>query len=394
MERAEIIKKFLEAGYQLDREVLDYFSQEPQKISPLLAVLDTLSPRPITVTMSTLEKISPLQATITVTRVFEEGRKPKKVQEVVNYLNSRYQRISGLLQNRSDLANLVSIRKITDKMKKLSIICLIKDLDEDQLSAVVEDTTGELNVFFSERESFSELVLDEVVGLTGINDNGRFSIANVIRPDIPLKKEVAHADRKIGCYFISGLFLDAKGFAEEKYEKLVKMIADDTTAKVVVLLGGIAKTKERIEKFFGDLPSDSVKIYLKTSAEPEVSGKNVVVVSDPTIVNIGKVSIFLSHGDILRGYFQKMGKPPAEALLALVKKRHLDPTFNHTKKIYDQDPYFLDTVPDIFCLGYFSPPGVLNYKGSTILVTGNLLENPIYWKVDLETRENIKIDLT
>ena len=77
----------------------------------------------------------------------------------------------------------------------------------------------------------------------------------------------------------------------------------------------------------------------------------------------------------------------------MIKKRHMSPTFGYNAKL-DEEKMFIDQPADIFVIGHFHDPRIINYKGVTIISLGSFVTQPIFWAVNLKTRESIKIDLT
>jgi hypothetical protein len=69
------------------------------------------------------------------------------------------------------------------------------------------------------------------------------------------------------------------------------------------------------------------------------------------------------------------------------------PTFTLNNKNYVNDPFFLETAPDIIIIADFGKPLSINYKGTTIIQCGNKSESVVGWLVNLKTRETIRIDM-
>ncbi len=395
MESLEIIKIFINKGFQLDKKALDYLSSNPDTINNLLTRLESMEQKPFIVNLDIVQSAE-TKAGVSVIKKFTEGRKPKSVQEVTQFFFNRYQKFIELFSNRLEMVNLISINKVTDKTKKFSVVGLVREKSESDNSILVEDFTGETTLIFSDGDRrFDEANTDDVLGFVCENDNGANSVKNIVYPDVPVKKDTARTNENITCYFFPDLHIDAENFDEERYKLMLKEVHSDSGTKIIFVLGGISLNKEQISKVISDLPKDASKVIMVSSEDADFEiGSNTLKIGDPCVVGIGPVKIFVSHGNLFEKYINDSGKLPAETLLGLVRKRHLNPRFEPDKKIYDEDPYFLDTIPDIFAIGHFHKPGLVNYKGVTVLSTGSLSENPIFWKINLRTRENLKIDLT
>jgi DNA polymerase II small subunit/DNA polymerase delta subunit B len=131
---------------------------------------------------------------------------------------------------------------------------------------------------------------------------------------------------------------------------------------------------------------------LKGNIDPDIKIGDVTI-SSPTLMKIENTILILACNGELFSEYKKIWKDKSSEniILNLLKKRHLSPIFNLNKKIYDDDIYTVDIVPDIFVSSNFDKPGYMNYKGTTIISNGSFLLEPIYWLINLKTRETIKI---
>jgi DNA polymerase II small subunit/DNA polymerase delta subunit B len=124
------------------------------------------------------------------------------------------------------------------------------------------------------------------------------------------------------------------------------------------------------------------------------SGYRGTRITLPSLLEIGGVSILLMQGEFLENYQKIFDVSPEAAAVNMLKKRHMNPTFEFNRKIYKDDPFFLDEIPDILVFTHFRKPGTANYKGTTVISNGSFSTEPIYWIINLKTRETIKINFT
>jgi len=389
MKKQEIIKKFLEKGYQLDPSSLNFFLKDSGKIGAFFERIKQTKTKPSVITLdfinSMFEKISK-KTWVEVLRSFEQKKKTN-IGELTSFFVDRYEKIRKILSRRSDLVNLISINKITPRTKKFSLIGMVKEKTGKNL--VLEDLTGEVNVFFDKDE---KIVLDEVVGAV-CEQGDVIRVKNVIFPDVPLKREVNKAKKEAYCLFVSDIHMDDKDFKKNKYKKFLKWLNKKKFEKLYIfVLGHVSSNKEDIMNFFNSLPEEAFKIYLKGEDDPELRVGDLQL-SEFGLIKIEKnIVSLLSHGDFLEKYSSLWKCPPEQIMLNLLKKRHIDPTFE--MKIYEKDSFVLDIIPDIITFGHLHSPGYLNYKGTTILSTGSFVTKPIFWLINLKTRETIKLDFT
>jgi DNA polymerase II small subunit len=386
MKRSEIIKKFLSSGYQLDLKSLEFFEKNPEQISEILEKVRQLEIS--TITFDLIENImGPIK--LKVLKDFSCQERTYAVEDYIKFFNSRYEKLRQIIVKKTDLINLISINKISDKTKKFSLITLVREKNPEERSVTVEDGTGELTVLFHDETDFNSILHDEVVGLVCEKQNDRFYVDKVIFPDVPLSGQIAKSIDEIYCLFISDFHMDSKEFSKKSYEKFLDWIRKvDYKNFFVFILGDISSNKDDLQRFLSDLEKYN-KFFLKGEIDSNTTLNN------NSLVEIQGVKIFISHGDIFSNYFNMWnGLTPENVLLNLIKKRHINPVFDFSKRAYDEDPYFIDVVPDIFVFGHLHIPGILNYKGITIISNGSFITKPIFWLINLKTRETFKLDFT
>jgi len=390
MESGQIVKKFLEAGYQLDKKVLEFFQKNPETVDKILAKLKNINFYTPVLTYNILEGlIEKEELKVEIVKRSEE-KKQFTAKDCLNYFISRYEKIRKILEEKVDLVNLISINKIPERIKNFSLIVLVREKNGNYI--IAEDLTGSSKIFFENIPEYDLVVPDDVIGIV-CEKNGAIYAKKIIWPDIPLRKEISKTKDEIFCLFISDLHMDSGEFKKENLEKFFEYIKKFDEKKLIIfILGDISSNGEDIEKFVAQLPNCK-KYFIK--GEIDGNMKNYVeVLEDPSIIKIADTVLFLTHGSVFDNYKKIWGMNAENVLLNLLKKRHLNPNFDFSKKIYDEDPYFLDIIPDILVSGHLHEPGIINYKGTTIIVNGSFITKPIFWLINLQTRESIKIDLT
>lgn len=389
MKKQEIIREFLGKGYQLDPSSLDFFLKNSGKIGPFLEMMNQAKTKPPIITLDFINSLfeRPLRKPeIEVLRNFEQ-RKKTSVVDLTRLFVDRYEKIREFFSGRANLVNLISINKISPRTKKFSLIGMVKEKDGKNL--VLEDLTGEITIFLSEDR---KIVLDEVIGVICEQDDA-IRAKDVIFPDIPLRRKIDKAKEDASCLFVSDIHMDERNFKENSYGRFLEWLNKKKFGKLYIfVLGDVSSNKEDIENFFDSLPKEAFKIFLKGEKDPELSVGDLQF-SEFALIKIEKnIVSLLSHGDYLEKYSGLWKDPPEKIMLNLLRKRHIDPIFE--RRVYEEDPFILDIIPDIFVSGHFHSPGLLNYKGTTILSTGSFLTKPIFWLTNLKTRENIKLDFT
>lgn len=391
MEREKIIKAFLEKGYQLDSKSLNFFFDNPEKLDIFLEKIKNVTV-PATINLDFIKPLMEEKGEVEVLKKFEFEvvGKTLVVENITKYFSNRYETLKKYLIGRLELVNLISINKITPKTKKFSLIVMVKEKNDNSL--FVEDFTGEMTVYLK-NETPDQIISDEVIGIVCEKEDDTINVTKIIFPDTPLKRDVARTEKEVCLLFISDMFLDQINSSRKILDKINGINYDKL---YIFILGNVSSRKEDITEFVNELPKDAYKIFLKGEIDPDMEPGNINFSSPAALIKIEKkVSVLICNGKMFSEYKNVWkDQSSANVMLNLLKKRHLNPTFDFNKLISDEDFYIIDTVPDIFVSSNFDKPETINYKGTTIISNGSFISEPIYWLINLKTRETIKIDLT
>lgn len=389
MEKEKIVKTFLEKGHQLDSKSLDFFFENPEKLDIFFEKTKNITIPP-TVNLGFVKSLIEEKKEVNVLKKFEFAAEGKTitVENITKYFANRYENLKKHLTGRLELVNLISINKITPKTKKFSLIVMVKE--KTNRSLLIEDSTGEVTVY-AQDEAIDQVVTDEVIGTVCEKEDDTINVKKIIFPDTPLKKDITRTEKDVYALFISDMFLDQ---INNSRKILDKINAFDHEKLYVFVLGNISSKKEDIINFFDGLPKSSYKIFLKGKTDPDIETGDICLSCSAALLKIeNAILVLICNGKMFSEYKDIWkGQPSESIMLNLLKKRHLSPAFDFNKKISDEDIYIIDTVPDIFVSSNFDKPGITNYKGTTIIANGSFLSEPIYWLINLKTRESIKMD--
>jgi len=388
MDKHEIIKLFLDRGLQIDPQSLELFYTNEKKMNYFLKKISEKKDMPSNIT---LEFVKDVVGKLEILQNFSVPPKKYTTENAIQYFNSRYETMKQFFVDKPGLENLVSINKISDNIKKFSIIAMVKEKDESEKTITVEDQTGEILVL-ADNSDFDFIVPDEVIGLVCEKTGAVPKTTNIMFPDIPLKRDVNKTEDDIFCLFISDLHFGSDHFNKKYYENFLEWLKSHPNLYIFIL-GGVSSDKQKVSEFFSQLPKDFVKIYLKDEMDADFASDYTL--TTPCLVKIDGVAILLCNDETI-GYYVKLWDDLniEKVMLELLKKRHINPTFAANRRVYDKDPFVLETLPDIFVSSHFHKPGELNYKGTSILSLGSFTQQPIFWLVNLKSREIIKLNFT
>lgn len=153
-----------------------------------------------------------------------------EMKDFIIHFKNRYNFFKELLQQRKELANLISINKVGNA-RSFSIIGLVSNkriTKNKNIILEIEDLTGRINVLIGhDKENLmqkaKEIILDDVIGIkcSGgrelIYANGIFFADSIINEKKKTEKEVY-------ALFIADIHLGSKMFLEEKFSKFIQWI--------------------------------------------------------------------------------------------------------------------------------------------------------------------------
>lgn len=371
-------------------------------------------------------------------------KKPTKrtVQDFVKYFNSRYRTLSGILKTRKEFQNVLSIGRVKNKKERetVSIIGMVMGLRETSGGHIllqIEDPTGTVDVWIHSknrelREKAKEIVLDEVMGITGQTAGGRMFASSICWPDVPLTKELKKGHRDAHVAFIGDVEVGSKLFMRKEFEQFLAWLNGDLgnesqrelASKVgyVIFIGDLVHgvgvypgqqedsdihdIKVQYDEFtrlVQKIPSHVQVIVIPGNhdagrlQEPQLpiyedfapglySLENVHVLSNPGTVCIEKTidhpgfDLLLYHGYSLVYYAKEVSTVKdaggmdamSEVMKLYLKKRHLAPTHGSNTYVPDpeEDPLVIDKVPDFVVTGHVHNVSYDTYNGTTVINPG------------------------
>lgn len=376
---------------------------------------------------------------VKVVRSYTKKSKKRVYEDFVSHFNQRFKTLSAMLRKRTELQGATAITRLKhrERNERVALIAMIMEKSITKNNNVIltlEDQTGTFKALVSNKhkELFAlarDLVLDEVIGVTGALGDGIIFINELFFPDVPLTHELKKGPDEEYLAVIGDPQVGGKEFLAKDFEKLLcwfngeigneeqKTIAAKT--KYVIVVGDLVEGA-------GVYPGQEEDLYIKDIkaqyaefarlirripkevqiicipgnhdagriAEPQppiykdFAGElyempNVTMVSSPSIVNFGANGSFpglnalIYHGYSLIYYADNVpsirergGQKRSELIMKfLLQRRHLAPT--HASNMYipdpEQDPLVIDLIPDFFITGHIHRVASATYRGVTML---------------------------
>ncbi|MBW2989868.1 DNA-directed DNA polymerase II small subunit [Candidatus Woesearchaeota archaeon] len=387
------------------------------------------------------QKNKALTEKVRVVNSYDEDPKKRDVQDFVRYFNSRYKAIEGLLRQRPDLKNVITINRLKNKRDResISLIGIVADKQTTKNQNIIltlEDQTGSINVLINKNKpdmfkDSQSIVLDEIIGINGVNGNNIIFANKIYWPDTA-SKELKRSHEVAYALFLSDMHVGSNNFLPGAFGRFLKWINLETgnekqkeiASKVeyIFIVGDLVdgcgiypgqedeldikdiySQYEECARLLRQIPSrirliicpgnhDAMRIaepqppLYRDFAEPLYGLPNLTSVSNPALVNIHSsekfsgFDVLMYHGYSFDHFVANVdsirnngGYDRGDLIMKfLLKRRHLAPT--HTSTLYtpdtDNDPLVIGRVPDFFITGHIHKSIAANYRNTT-LVSGS-----------------------
>lgn len=265
----ETLKFFIEKGFLLDGEMLDFFNQlSDEEIADRIIkkIKTSTGERLITKSLinnnlSTMQDVFsslenekkkivekffvnlsvnieikkekyielPKEATnIKILSPNISSAKKINVEDFVGHFRNRYTEIKNILQDRAELQNLTSLDRINGQKQNISVIALVyskKVTKNKNILLEIEDLTGKGLALINHNkpeiyEKALDITLDEVVGLKCSGSREMLFVNEVVYPDAAIF-EKKKAEKEVYALFTSDLHVGSDKFLEENFLKFI-----------------------------------------------------------------------------------------------------------------------------------------------------------------------------
>ncbi|MDP7116083.1 MAG: DNA-directed DNA polymerase II small subunit [Candidatus Woesearchaeota archaeon] len=370
---------------------------------------------------------------------YKEREKKSRIQDFVSYFNSRFSLLEPIIAKRPEITKLMAINKLKNKRDRdtVSIIGLVQEIyvtKNNNILLTLEDPTGSIKVLVNNNkpEMFAmakNLVLDQVIGITGTNSDNIIFANVLVEPDIPLTKSFKKATEEGYAIFLSDIHVGSTYFLEKEFMKFINWINQRSGSEVqrniaskvryIFIVGdlvdgvGIYPGQEReltlenvydqykeCARLLAQIPKhipliicagnhDAVRLsepqppLSQEFAAPIWELENATMVSNPSYItihaseNFPGFDVLLYHGYSFDYYVANVdavrntgGYDRADLIMKfLLQKRHLAPA--HTSTLYiadpEQDYLVIDRIPDFFVTGHIHKCSVSQYRNITLI---------------------------
>ncbi|RLI80131.1 DNA-directed DNA polymerase II small subunit [Archaeoglobales archaeon] len=358
------------------------------------------------------------------------------VDDFVAYFNSRFEKLSRILRQRFNSVSISNVKKI--KSDNVEVIGMVKDVRETQNGNVLvelEDNTDSIRFIATGKlkDTALELMGDEVIGVTGVLRGNNIIADRIVFPDVPLNGNKKKKDFSI--VFISDTHFGSKEFLEKEWDVFVKwlnfevgnekMVEVAESVRYVVLAGDVVdgvgvypnqdkdlaildvygqyeeaarqieKIPKRIKVIVAPGNHDAVRQAEPQPALPKefanLFSNNVMNVGNPSLLNLDGLKLLIYHGRSLDDVVTKIPRlsysKPQEAMVELLKRRHLAPMYGGRSPIAPEkeDYLVIDEIPDILHGGHVHTYGTTFYRGVFVV-------NSSTWQAQTEFQKKVNLN--
>jgi len=370
----------------------------------------------------------------------DRGPEPAEgVDGFVEYFRSRYRKIDGMLRERMDVRDAVSISQVMkmplrSKVKVVGIVTR-KTARGTRLFIELEDPEDSITAMASDPETVRKglsILEDQVICVDALKYRGDLLIANdFIWPDIPSGGQ-RRAEAPICAAFLADIHVGSVHFLGELFNRFIRWMNLEIgrpnsrklagQVKYVVIAGDIVdgigvypdqmneleitdigEQYETASSLISALP-DYVEVIVipgnhdaarkslpqppipREYAEPFYQDSRIHMLGNPSRVLLEGVEALICHGKALDDVLSQTPgltfHSPVNGMELLLRCRHVAPNYGSTTPLAPErdDRLVIASVPDVFHMGHIHVYGSKRYKGVTMIASGPWQEQTSFQK--------------
>lgn len=343
-----------------------------------------------------------------------------KLEDFVGHFRNRFERISAILKARvSSNPTVTSNRLKSTDGTKVRLIAMVtqKRTTKGNILLDVEDEDGSAKVVLpKESEAFKiagRVMLDDIIALDGKNIQELFICDAITWPEVPVARDLKKCENDIAIAYLSDIHVGSKKFLEKDFTRFISWLhgaegREDLAGKVkyIVVCGDVVdgigiypeqekelavkdiyKQYEMFDKAIEEIP-DYITVFVAPGnhdavrrAEPQplisydLMKSDVVRIGSPSKIEIEGLKHLVYHGTSLDSIIAGIGglsySKPEDAMLELIKRRHLSPLYGDNLIVPEEKDYLvIDEEPDVVHMGHVHKNGWMIYRGTMLINSG------------------------
>lgn len=353
------------------------------------------------------------------------------IENFVNLFNNRYEVLSRIFKSRQSFAgaNYIEVlRRIN--AQEVSVVGIVNDVRETKKGHVVielEDPSGIINALVLNKEEdlkalTREIIKDEVIGVRGRLSRDFLIVQEIEFPDVPHQREVRKSPVPLCAVFISDIHIGSTQFLEHKFTQFIRWLRGEegnaaqrrlaSRVKYIVVGGDVVdgvgiypEQKEELSiksidaqystfyKFVEQIPEHIHIIIIPGNhdatrqAEPQPAierefapelyeDSRIHMAGNPVSLELHSVRVLSYHGrsldDIISAIPGLSYRKPAQAMVKLLKKRHLSPIYGGKVPLAPEniDYLVIEEPPEILHMGHVHTCDITSYRNTVVVNSG------------------------
>jgi len=445
MNEKDVISFFQQHGMLIEPKAVDFIINNGN-ISTCMEIIENLKHKPLIISFEMIEELFNKKKKVRIERKIEKENGFEIIKDVTGKLSSdgkvdgfiemfrdRYERLQELLKKRYELKNAISIKKLRMFEEETSIIGIVRDVRsvKNGFVAELEDEEDWISVYIPKQIDYA-VVNDEVIGAVGKRKGDLFIAKNIIRPELPIKKNKNFSEEDGYIVFTSDLHVGSKSFLDKKWNKFIEWLNGKAgnerqknvakKVKYIVISGDIVEgvgiypkqeedlaiedlylQYEEVAKKFDGLPQN-IKIILQPgnhdavrpplpqpAFEDEIKDifkdLNTIFIGNPCYMKINGIIILSYHGQSIQDFATTLPglnqNKPTKIMKEMLKRRHLAPMYGGITSLAPEkeDYMVIDLIPDIFVTGHVHTTAVENYRDVILMNSSAWQSQTTYQKM-------------
>lgn len=352
-----------------------------------------------------------------------------KIEDFVGHFRNRFERIGKVLKNRITENPIATTGKLKahngEKVRLVAMVTEKRPTKKGNLLLDVEDEEGTAKVVvMKDTEGFKasgRLMLDDIVAFDGKNADELFISDAITWPEIPFMRRQKLSERDFAVAYVSDLHLGSKKFLEADLNAFISWLngageRQDLAGKVKYLIVGgdvvdgigiypeqekelavkdIYKQYEMFDAAMEKVP-DYIEVIVapgnhdavrRADPQPPIPSSlihsDVTRVGSPGHLDIEGLRHLIYHGtsldSIIAGMTGLSYSKPEEAMLELIRRRHLSPIYGDSLIVPEEEDYMvIDSEPDVVHMGHVHKNGYMMYRGTLLINSGTFQDRTDY----------------
>jgi len=362
------------------------------------------------------------------------------------HFRSRLKKMRRIFRENPEIGGIIDIGKLSyvQPGSEVTVVGLLTDKRETSKGYVleIEDATGRIKVFINRNREDAKLVMnimhDSAVAVSGkYSGKGMIFADHIYLPDVPkVRSQKPPLKEKVYAVLLSDIHVGSNKFCEKAFEKFLEWLNGNveneahaelvSRIKYLIIAGDVVdgvgiypgqydelaipdifdqyealanllrNVPGHIHTFIGPGNHDAARTALpqpgfyEEYARPIYRLKNVTIISNPAVIRLHGRDFLIAHGrgieDVVTEIPNRSHHRPAEAMVELLKLRHLAPTFGGKVPVAPdpEDLLVIESVPDLFQAGHVHVMQYKIYNGVFVINTGT-------WQAQTEFQKMVNI---